>query len=368
MRDFVVFLSAAAISFCLTPVVAWFARRQKILDYPDTRKTHSRPTPLLGGVAVYLGFFLTIALGMPHTRPFVGVLIGSTLIFGISLLNDLRGLSAFTRLLFQFLGALVMIFFDVKVSFLPSSVWGNVGEILITFLWIIGITNAMNFLDGLDGLVAGLSLITGIFFYLVARQVNEMYFGLLVLAMAGASFGFLPHNFPVPFLYFKRKLLGIEKKPLPGEERARIFLGDCGATFLGAFYAGISVMGDLAEYNVLALTVPILLLGIPIFDMILITVMRIHEGKVSNLSSWLTYAGRDHFHHRLVDLGFSRGGSVFFIYCIALTLGTSAIVLRNAGPLDALLLLLNATLIFVLIALLMVTGRRATFKEMGKES
>ena len=367
MRDLALFAIAFCVSVLLIPLVAQFAKRNKILDYPESRKMHSRPTPLLGGVGIFLGFLLTVILSLPHTKPFLGVLFGSTLIFLVSLLNDLKGLSVFTRLLFQFLGAFVMILFVVKVSFLPPTLWGDLGEILITFLWVVGITNAMNFLDGLDGLVGGLSLITGIFFYVVARQVNQIYFGRLSLAMAGASLGFLPYNFPVPFLYFKRILVKGKKKQSAEDDRAKIFLGDCGATFIGAFYAGISVMGDLAKHNVIALTVPLFLLGIPIFDMTLITVMRIREGKVSNLSTWLSYAGKDHFHHRLVDLGFSKGGAVFFINCVAITLGIDAVIIRDVEPLNAFLLLLKAALTFILIALLTVTGKRTAQEGEKKE-
>lgn len=357
MTDFAVFIVSCFTSLLMTPLAIKLSYRNKILDYPESRKMHSRPTPLLGGVAVYMSFLLVLFSNLPTTRPFLGVLLGSTLIFLVSLVNDVRALSVLTRLFFQFLGAWAMLAFGVKVSFLPQSLWGDIGEIFLTFFWIIGITNAMNFLDGLDGLVGGLSVATGIFFYVVAIQVDQIYFGRLTLAIAGASLGFLPYNFPVPFLYIQRLFLG-KKRAGMKDDRARIFLGDSGATFLGAFYAGISVMGDLAKYNVIALTVPILLLGIPIFDMTLITIMRIRERKVSNLRTWLSYAGKDHFHHRLVDLGFSRGGAVFFIYCVAVTLGIDAIILRQVEPFDAFLLLFKVALVFVLIALLMVTGKR----------
>ena len=357
MTDFTLFVGTFLSSFFLTPLVARFARRNKILDYPESRKMHNRPTPLLGGVAVYLGFLLTVVWRAPHTKPFAGVLLGSTLIFLVSLVDDVRELSVLTRLIFQLLGSFIMLLSGVKVSFLPPTVWGDIGEILITFLWIIGITNAMNFLDGLDGLVSGLSVITGIFFYIVSRQVHQVHLGSLSLAMAGAALGFLPYNFPAPFFYLRRVLTG-RKKVHSEDDRARIFLGDSGATFLGAFFAGISIMGDLASQNVMALAVPIFLLGVPIFDMTLITIMRMKEGKVSNLSTWLSYAGKDHFHHRLVDLGFSKGGAVFFIYCVAVTLGINAVILRRVSLLDAFLILFKAALIFVLIALLMVAGKR----------
>ncbi|MBI4437195.1 MAG: undecaprenyl/decaprenyl-phosphate alpha-N-acetylglucosaminyl 1-phosphate transferase [Candidatus Omnitrophica bacterium] len=373
MKDFTLFVAAILFGLILTPLARKAAVRYKILDYPESRKMHERPTPLLGGVAIYLAFlftlgYLALTSSFAHTRPFLGVLLGATLILVVSLFDDIRELSTFTRLLFQFLGSFIMILFGVKVSFLPPGIWGDIGEIVITFLWVIGITNAMNFLDGLDGLACGLSIIAGIFFYVVGKELHQLYFAGLVLALAGVCLGFLPYNFPVPFLYLKRALKGGQKSSRPlGGDRARIFLGDCGATFLGSFYAGISVMGDLATHNVIALSVPILLLGIPIFDTTFITIMRIRERKISDLTGWLAYAGKDHFHHRLVDLGFSNGGAVFFIYCVAIVLGIDAILIQNMDPFGALLVLLKVALLFILIALLMVTGRRTAIEEEKKQ-
>jgi len=358
MKDFSIFLGGFLLGFLLTPVAGQLSLRYRILDYPESRKMHDRPTPLLGGVAIYVSFLIIHCFFFPPYHPFFGVLLGSTVIFFISLVNDIHELSAITRLAYQLIGAIIMVAFGVRISFLPPTLLGDVSEVFLTLLWIVGITNAMNFLDGLDGLLSGLCVITGIFFYVVARQVHEPYFGLLTLAMSGIALGFLPHNFPIPWIYLKRLLQGKKLRPIEG--RAKIFLGDNGATFLGAFFAGISVMGDLATHNVIALTVPLLLLGIPIFDITFITIRRILERRISNLGEWLNYAGKDHFHHRLVDLGFTRGGAVFFIYCVALTLGITAIVIRNVQPFEAFLVLLKASLIFLLIALLMITGIRSS--------
>ncbi len=360
MKDLSIFTVAFLFGFCLTPLAIQLAKWFKILDYPESRKVHDQPTPLLGGVAIFTAFFFMNYPFIPPQKPFLGVYLGATLIFLGSLWEDIRELSVRARLLLQSLGAVIMLLFGVKVSFLTPGLWGDVGEIFITLLWIVGITNAMNFLDGLDGLLPGLCVITGLFFYAVAHQVNQLYFGLLTLAMAGVCLGFLPHNFPVPFRYLKRLLKGEKRCYLPTEDRAQIFLGDSGSTFLGAFFAGISVMGDLASHNMAALAVPILLLGIPIFDITFITIRRILEGRVKNIGEWLGYAGKDHFHHRLMDLGFSKPGSVFFIHSVAVTLGITALVLRNAGPLDTFLLLVKAALIFFLIALLMLAGIRST--------
>ena len=148
--------------------------------------------------------------------------------------------------------------------------------------------------------------------------------------------------------------------------QALVFLGDSGATFLGALLAGLSIMGDLAVDNTVALAIPILLLGFPIFDMSLTTILRIRERKISSVSDWMNYAGKDHFHHRLIDLGFTPMGSVFFIYVVSIVLGLGAFGLRRGGTLDALLILLEGCLIFVLIALLMISGRHAAQRKLGK--
>ena len=350
---------ALSLGLVLTPLCRWVSFSLKVLDYPSARKMHLHPTPLLGGVALYLSFCLSIFYCLEVSRPFLGVFLGASLIFTVGLLDDIYQLSTKSRLLFQLLASFLMMVAGVRLSFLPPTFWGDVGELFLTVVWIIGLINAVNFLDGLDGLAAGMTAIVSFFFYLISLQVHQGYTGRVALALLGASLGFLPYNFRSPITYLERKL---RNNPTTSPH-ALVFLGDSGATFLGAVLAGLSVMGELAKDNVVALVIPILLLGVPIFDMSLTTLMRIRERKITSLSGWLSYAGKDHFHHRLVDLGFTPMGAVFFIYVVSIVLGLGAFGLRRGGPLDAFIILLETCLIFILIALLMVSGRYAAQRK-----
>ena len=279
------------LSFCLTtaliPIVRRAAIRIGAVDRPGGRKMHAAPTPLMGGAAIYLGFILVMVLArdiLHFSLGLKGVTIGATIVFITGALDDMWGLTARVRLVAQLLAAATLIKFGLVVSFLPETWWGDAAEILFTVFWVIGITNAVNFLDGVDGLAGGSSTINALFFGLVALQTDQPFMMLLSIALVGACLGFMPFNFR-------------RTKP------AMIFMGDAGSDFLGFTLAGIGILGDWGSVNLVGLTVPILILGVPIFDTTLTTVVRIRTGQVRTFGEWIHYTGRDHFHHRLSDLG-----------------------------------------------------------------
>ncbi len=215
----------------------------------------------------------------------------------------------------------------------------------MTVLWIIGITNAMNFFDGMDGLAAGLSAIISFFLGVVAFQTGQPFLGWVAVAMMGSCLGFLPYNF---------RLKG----------KAFIFLGDAGSTVIGFILACVAVYGDWSESSpVVALASPLLIFWIMIFDMVHITMDRILTGKVTNFRQWIDYVGQDHLHHRLAAVLGGKRKSVLFIYLMSLCLGTSAVVLRHARPVDAILLLMQATILVVLITILERRGRSMIHDE-----
>jgi len=232
-------------------------------------------------------------------------------------------------------------YFGVLLSGLPESLvfFTPVGNVLLTFLWIMGITNAMNFFDGMDGLAAGLGAIVSFFLGIIAFQTNQPFLGWISVSMMGSCLGFLPYNFSI-------------------KRSASIFLGDAGSTVIGFTLACLAVYGDWAERNALvALTSPLLIFWVLIFDMVHITVDRIMSGKVLNVRQWIEYVGKDHLHHRLADVMGGTKRSVLFIYLLSLCLGTSAVVLRYARSIDAILLLFQASIIVVLVTILERRGR-----------
>jgi UDP-GlcNAc:undecaprenyl-phosphate GlcNAc-1-phosphate transferase len=337
MKSFTVFSIAFFITFLSLPLLRKIAFRFKIVDYPGGRKIHREVTPLLGGLGIFLGLIVGLVFIKAYIKPILPILIGATLIFIFGLFEDIRpGLSAQLRLLLQFIAAFIVIGNGIRVSFLPSNIWGNIGEIIITLLWILGVTNAYNYLDGMDGLAAGSATVNLFFFAVILYSTGQYSLGLLSLALMGACLAFLPYNF----------------------KKEKTFLGEAGSTLLGFFLAGIGLMGNWAQDNVVRLFIPILILGEPIFDMIFTTIMRIKEEKVKTIVEWLQYGGKDHFHHYLVDIGLRPWGAVLFIFLITISLGISALMVSNDVAIEGLLTLCQASIIFVVIAVLIVVGKR----------
>lgn len=333
-------LTAPLISFVAvylsTPIFRKIAQKVKALDIPNHRKVHKSPIPLLGGIAVYLGVALGLWLNFNQSSSFLGVFLAATLILITGLIDDMMGLSVQIRLAVQFLAALILIGLGLKLSFLPNNLWGNAGEIILTFIWVIGITNALNNLDGIDGLASGSAAISSFFFAFISYRMNQPQLGMICLILGASCLGFLPHNF----------------------SRNKIFLGDAGSNFIGFTLASVALTGDWAKDSVVRISVPVLILAVPIFDMIFTSVMRVKEEKVRSVLEWLKYGGKDHLHHRLVDLGLSPAGAVVFIYFVTFSFGISALIVSRARAFVGVLSILQAGIILTGIAVLSVVGKK----------
>ncbi len=327
------------LAFVLTLVFRRIATKFKILDHPEKRKIHETPIPLLGGLAIYISYVVTIFLNFSFSPELKGVILGGTVILLVGLIDDVKKLPATWKLIAQVLAAGILMAYGVRLSFLPNNWWGIGGEILLTLIWVVGITNAVNFFDGMDGLAAGSIAICSLSFFIVGMLTDQPYLAYLTIALAGSCMAFLIFNF----------------KP------ASIFLGDAGSTFLGFTIAGIAVMGDWAMDNPkVALSLPLLILSVFIFDLVYISLSRIYRGRVKNLREWIEYTGKDHLHHRLVALGLTEPQAVLFIYLIAACLGISAINLRAPWDTVIFLEILQGVIIFAIIVILMRTGRKST--------
>jgi UDP-GlcNAc:undecaprenyl-phosphate GlcNAc-1-phosphate transferase len=338
-----VMLVSFAVSFSLNPLCSWAALKLNILDRPDSRKLHQRATPLLGGSAVFAGFLSALLVNGIFSTELGVILLASILLFAVGVIDDVKELSAGIKLITQIICTVMIVSSGIILRVIPDTfgLVGLVGNAILTVIWIIGITNAMNFFDGMDGLAGGLGALISFFLGVVAFQTNQPVLGWVAVAMMGGCLGFLPFNFRI-------------------KGNARIFLGDAGSTVIGFLLACVAVYGDWAEGNpVVALVSPILIFWIFIFDMVHITVERVLTGKVLNFKQWIEYVGRDHLHHRLANALGGKKKSVLFIYLMCLCLGTSAIVLRNARPLDAVLLIIQASIIVILITILERRGRFA---------
>jgi UDP-GlcNAc:undecaprenyl-phosphate GlcNAc-1-phosphate transferase len=314
----------------------YIANRAGILDMPIGSKFHSRPTPLLGGLSVYIGFIIPLFIINDIDK---GIILGGTLIMIIGLLDDIKEISSIYKLIFQIIATLIILNSGISLILFKGFV-GRILNITLTFLWVIGITNAMNFFDGMDGLAAGLGIITSLFLLIISIQSNQIDIGSISLAMIGALLGFLPYNFKI-------------KSP------AEIFLGDAGSTFVGFILASLAIKGEWSDNDpIISISAPVLIFSIYIYDMIHITISRIFTNRVKSFKEWLDYRGRDHLHHRFEALFRGKKKSVLFIYLLSFSMGISAIVLKNASRIDSFLLIFQAIIIFIGVTILEREGNK----------
>jgi UDP-GlcNAc:undecaprenyl-phosphate GlcNAc-1-phosphate transferase len=336
----VLFLSFT-ISFCLTPLFGWVAKKLSIIDRPAERKAHLSATPLLGGAAVFIAFLAALMINGIYSLKLGAILTSSALLFVVGVIDDFREIPAGIKLVAQIVSTAAVMSVGIVLKVIPDGlgVFSQFGNVLLTLIWIIGITNAMNFFDGMDGMAAGLGAIISLFLGLIAFQTAQPFLGWISVAMLGCCLGFLPYN-------------------LRFNGQALIFLGDAGSTVIGFILACVAVYGDWAEASpVVALASPLLIFWILIFDMAHITVDRILTGKVLNFRQWIEYVGKDHLHHRIA---YALGGnkkSVLFIYLLSICLGFSALLIRNAKYMDALVLIIQASVFVGLITILERRGR-----------
>ena len=325
------FIVSFAFTFATTPLVRRFAFKIGAIDIPkDNRRMHKKPTPRIGGLAIIFGFTVATLCFAQPSRQLYGTLAGAAIIAVMGVIDDCKNLPAKLKFVIQIIAALVVVFAgDIKIdvftnpNFLSDNPYWVLPEwlsVTLTVIWIVFITNAVNFIDGLDGLAAGVSAILSISLVFISIRVGEYSIAILGIALMGSCFGFLPFNF----------------------NPAKIFMGVTGSTFLGFMLATLSIQGVFKSYAVISFAVPLLILGLPLFDALFAMIRRILRGQ-----SPMT-ADRGHLHHRLVDMGFSQKQTVFILYAISGVLGITAVLLAESGVLRALLLVI-CVLILLLI-------------------
>lgn len=335
-----VFLFAFLGTGALTPLMVRIGHRWNLVDVPADRKIHVLPTPRIGGLALYAGFVGSLLLNSIVPDWIIAILVAGSLLLLIGVLDDIRELPASGKLIGQLLAAAIVIASGKVLTLFPPGPLGEAANMLLTLFWIVGITNAFNFFDGMDGLATGLAVLLAGFLGVVAFETNQAELGWLAIAMIGAGLGFLPYNFR-------------------GRKPAVIFLGDGGSTFIGFTLACLAIKGNWADSSpIVSFSNPLLIFGVLIYDMIHITVERIATGKVRSVKEWLDYVGKDHLHHRLERALGSRQASVAMIFLFTICLGLSALALRHASTMEAVLLLIQAGLIAAMLTVLEISGRR----------
>ena len=304
------FLVALAVVLLLTPGVGRFARILGVVDEPgETRRVHVRPVPRLGGIALLLGIFVPALAFLPVDGPYRGILLGAAVATTVGAIDDFRGLPWFAKLAGQLAAAGIAVGFGVGVDRLTFPLLGSqelpewIG-VPATMLWILAIMNMVNFLDGMDGLAAGICAIAGSTFALIGLSLGDANAALLSAIVAGACFGFLHHNF----------------------YPARIFMGDSGALLLGFLLAAVSVEGLVKTAALATLVLPLLVLAIPIIDTSFVVAKRMKHGRP------LYAADRTHLHHRFLNIGFSQARAVTYMYVWCAILAAAALATRFLPP------------------------------------
>lgn len=313
-------VAALLISFIATPVVKSLAEKMGAIDVPkDNRRMHNHPIPRMGGMAIFLGFLLSALIFVPMSTPMRGMLLGGVIIVILGIFDDIYALPALPKLIVQIVAALVAVLHGnvIQVISNPNLLSDNpywslgIWAIPVSVVWIVAITNAVNLIDGLDGLAVGVATISSLTMLVIAMLVSENVVALTMAALAGGCIGFMPYN----------------------TNPAKIFMGDTGSTFLGFVLATVSIQGLFKFYTIISFAVPFLMLGLPLFDTCFAILRRLSKGQNPMAPD------RSHVHHRLIDMGFSQKQAVGILYVVSAILGLSAVVLTTSGALKAMVLL-----------------------------
>ncbi len=322
-----VFVAPLVLAFGITPAVIWFATRIGALDQPNERKVHTTPTPRLGGIAIYISFCLSLLLTFyfepeqraiasldPHAA--VMLVLSLTLVLMLGVWDDLQPMKPSRKFLGQVIAASIVYLAGFRISavthpFGPELLHLNFLDYPVTILWIVGITNAFNLIDGLDGLASGVALIVSLTIFTISYLKGVTMSAMMALILGGAVLGFLPYNF----------------------NRARIFLGDSGSLFLGFTLAILSIQSSTKGSTAFSVIVPMLALGLPIMDTLLSMMRRLIRSLVHDSHKRETIIqkfvvmflpDRGHIHHQLIARGFSHRTAVLVLYVVSCLFGFGA--------------------------------------------
>ena len=347
----IAFVIAFIAAFMMTPQTIKLARKLGAVDTPkDSRRINKVPMPRLGGIAVIVGFIVSVVylllvmtieknadLNMEeYGKKLIGFVIGGIMVGIVCFIDDVRGVPAVIKLIIQILAALIVtqsgILIDsIKLPFLNLEA-DKVFSVILTVGWIVGITNALNLIDGLDGLATGVSMISCLSLLIIfSLNGSPLISIILITALGGALVGFLPYNF----------------------NPARTFMGDTGSNFLGYCLAIISILGIAKTYTAIVIVAPLIVLALPVFDTLFAIVRRVIKAR--SLKA-IVKPDANHLHHKMLKKGFTQKQTVLILYGISATFGMFAIVLMESGIWKALSFL-------VLVAAIIALGYKEFFKQ-----
>lgn len=295
---------ALVVALVATPFIILLAPRMGAVDKPNPRKMHNRPMPNIGGLAIYLGFLVSMIVNGQTYPEAVAIILGGSVVLIIGLIDDIYDISPYLKLAGQILAALIVVYFGIRVEFITSFFSGEavslgILAVPVTVFWIVAVINSINLIDGLDGLAAGVSTMAAVTLAIIAWREGQTLVALWAVVLAGSATGFLKYNF----------------------NPARIFMGDSGSMFLGYNLAVFALMGHTKSTTVLSLIIPLLILGLPLLDTSFAIIRRLLGRK------HIFRADRDHLHHRLLASGMSHRSTVLVIYTISAIYSVCAIAI-----------------------------------------
>lgn len=294
------FLIATAISLVATPVVGILVTKAGVVDKPRGRHIHKKPIPLAGGFAIFVAFLSTVLMRLGVSGWVSGLMLGTGIIMAVGVLDDILELKPALKLIGQVVGAVVMVLMGVRMEFVSDPFGGmiHLGWLSYPFsvVWILAFVNAVNFLDGLDGLASGVVAISSMALGIIAYGKGHIDIAIMSVILSGSCLGFLWHNF----------------------HPAQIFMGDTGAMFIGATMGGISAIGALKGPATLTIAIPVVLMGVAVLDTALAILRRV-KNKVS-----VGEGDDDHIHHRLLKMGLNQRQAVGIIYAVTVVLAVAA--------------------------------------------
>ncbi len=300
---------SAVITYAVTPFIIRLANAIGAIDVPkDARRVHKTPIPRLGGLGIFIGFLIPSLFLLPPNPKVLAILLGSGIIVNMGILDDISPIRAKTKLLIQIFAAVIITWVGIRIDFFTNPFENDILIVLnllsipVTVFWIVGITNTVNLIDGLDGLAAGISLIAAITLGIVALTSGQYITATLLFALAGGTIGFLPYNF----------------------NPAKIFMGDTGSLFLGFMLSVTAILGTIKGATVLAVVIPLFALAIPILDTTFAIIRRFLAKKP------IMEADKGHLHHRLLAKGLSQKKTVLYLYVISAFLGASSLYLQKS--------------------------------------
>lgn len=305
-----------AVALIMTPVARKLAPIVGAVDKPDARKVHTKLMPRMGGLGIYCGFMAGAIVYGGISAHTIGLLLSTTIVFAVGIIDDIKSIKPTMKLLGQLIAALVFVAFGGYIKYFTNPFGGNIVYldylgIPITILWLVGISNAVNLIDGLDGLAGGVSTISAFTMAVVLLTTGQNLVAAFCVCLAFATLGFLRYNF----------------------SPASIFMGDSGSLTLGFVLAALAISGCAKGATVVSLLVPILILGIPIFDTFFAIFRRAKEHKP------IFQPDKGHLHHRLLAMGLSHKQTVLIIYAITMVMSFVAILMTMISTWIALLIL-----------------------------